>query len=45
LDMLCVILWLAPVPKITQIYVVNLLYKMFSIYAESVQRIFVTKNS
>jgi hypothetical protein len=34
--MLCVMLCLAPVPKIAQSYDVNLLYELFSIYAESV---------
>jgi hypothetical protein len=43
--MLCVRLWLAPEPKIAQSYVANLLYKLFFIYAESVQMIFVAKNN
>jgi hypothetical protein len=32
---LCVMLWLDPVPNIAQVYVVNILYELFSIYAES----------
>jgi hypothetical protein len=42
--MLCAILWLDHVPKIAQSYVVNRLYELFSIYAESIQMIFVAKN-
>jgi hypothetical protein len=43
--MLGVMPWLDPVPKIAQSYIVNFLYELFSIYAESVQMIFVAKNN
>jgi hypothetical protein len=36
---------LAPVQKIAQSYVVNISYKVFSIYAEFVQMILVAKNN
>jgi hypothetical protein len=38
-------LWLAPVPKFAQSYVVNPFINFFSISAESVQMIFVAKNN